>query len=152
MEEGRHVTSFSVIINVSPSWFPDQQLPPMPEYVELVSSCRLAKHWFDTVKDKSDLSLKNIYIDASKAEQKSSKVHPLAKEGLPYPLAAGSKVKRGPRFAQEPVYPPINSSIIDAAFRLTGVSFNPRNVLLQFQSSSPDAEVAGEWWMQVCIL
>jgi hypothetical protein len=124
----------------------------MPEYVELVSSCRLAKHWFDSVKDKSDLTLKNIYIDASKAEQKSSKIHHLAKEGLPYPLASGSKVKRGPRFAQELVYPPINSSITDAAFCLTGVAFNPRNVILRFQSFSLDTEVAGEWWMQVHIL
>ncbi|KIJ99464.1 hypothetical protein K443DRAFT_8420 [Laccaria amethystina LaAM-08-1] len=91
----------------------------MPEYVELVSSCQLAKHWFDHVKDKSDLCLKNIYINTSKAEEKSSKIHPLAKEGLPYPLAAGSKVKRGPRLAQEAV------SITDATFHLTGVTFDP---------------------------
>jgi hypothetical protein len=97
----------------------------MPEYVELVSSCQLAKHWFDNVKDKSDLCLKNIYINTSKAEEKSSKIHPLAKEGLPYPLAAGSKVERRPRLAQEAVYPPINSSITDAAFHLTGVTFDP---------------------------
>ncbi|KAF4606217.1 hypothetical protein EYR38_000266 [Pleurotus pulmonarius] len=112
----------------------------------------LARHWFDTKKNTSKLLLRNIYIDATKSEQQRSQAHPLAKQGLPYPLAPGSKVKRGPRFAQGLVYPPMACSIPDAAFRLVGVHFNPRNVLLQFNSSSLHEETAGQWWMQVQML
>ncbi len=121
----------------------------MPEYVEALSSCLLAQHWFNSVKNSSPLLLKAMYADATLDEQRKSK-DPLVKMGLPYPLAPDSKVKRGPRLAQNPIYPPISCSVQDAAFQLKDVVFNPRSVLLLLESSSSDPAVAGTWWMQVC--
>ncbi|KAF4586208.1 hypothetical protein EYR38_010482 [Pleurotus pulmonarius] len=123
----------------------------MPEYVEALSSCLLAQHWFNSVKNSSPLLLKAMYADATLDEQRKSN-DPLVKMGLPYPLAPDSKVKRGPRLAQNPIYPPISCSVQDAAFQLKDVVFNPRSVLLLLESSSSDPAVAGMWWMQVQLL
>lgn len=116
----------------------------MPEYTELVSSCMLARHWFDSVRGRDfDFQLDNIMIDATTKEQKAAieaKEDSNVAKGLPYNIEPGCTVRRGQNGSQGPVYPPPLGQIpISAAnIELVHIEFNPRNVILEMLCDEMD--------------
>lgn len=127
----------------------------MPEYAELVSSTLIARNWFQSVKSKpnyQDLKLQDIYVDATQKErdaesalENDASANPNILAGLPYALQPNSKIRRGPKSAQAPVYPPtIAGPIIEAHLTLKDIHFNPRNIIIEMVSKAN-----GPLWLQV---
>ncbi|KAF9487220.1 hypothetical protein BDN71DRAFT_1437013 [Pleurotus eryngii] len=99
----------------------------MPEYAKLYASYWLANHFICSVQPV-------IIIDATDLEQAHSSSNSLACNGFPYPLAQ-----------EDNIYPSISCNIPDTHLKL-------EDPILCFTSSSENASIAGEWWMQVQML
>ncbi|KAF9486912.1 hypothetical protein BDN71DRAFT_1553085 [Pleurotus eryngii] len=124
----------------------------MPEYIELYASYWLVNHFIHSVQPECHLVLRAIIIDATDPEQACSPSHLLVCKGFPYPFAQGAKVPQGSRGSQNNIYPPISCNIPDTHLKLKDMHFHSRSLILHFTSSSEDASVTREWWMQVQML
>jgi hypothetical protein len=88
----------------------------------------------------------NIWADATGPEAARALRGTPPSLGFPYPLDDKSKIKRGQRMSQKPVYPSAFAGsghpISFYKLKLQGVEFNSRNVILNF----------GVIWLQVSII
>ncbi|KAH9836561.1 uncharacterized protein C8Q71DRAFT_733060 [Rhodofomes roseus] len=81
----------------------------MPEYTEVFACHHTVRRWFDAVETTSEstLQLQAIWADATKKEQDRLKKDCPGKRGFVYKLGPNSKVKRGSKSAQQPIWPHI---------------------------------------------
>ncbi|KAH7919681.1 hypothetical protein BV22DRAFT_1050885 [Leucogyrophana mollusca] len=106
----------------------------MLEYCECIAANRTVEHWFSDVFGTTDLSLKGIWADATKAKRKSTK-DSQAKHCLVYLIPHTTRIKQCTNNTQKPVYPPSTWSKQSnlnplASFVLHGIHASPRNVIL----------------------
>ncbi|KAF4571731.1 hypothetical protein EYR40_008254 [Pleurotus pulmonarius] len=134
----------------------------MPEYVELLSSYLVVKHWLD---DMQKLSGKypiwrTLHVDTTIPEDDRKFAVPdvRAKDSFQIPLEAPAalalkvepsfKLRRGKSNNQTLIYPPV-PTLRASRPRLLDVQFHPRNMILHFMIELPSPQ---EFWMRVQML
>lgn len=117
----------------------------MPEYGEVVAQVFVLTSfilWMSVTTGITGLTLRNIWVDSTKAEQLSANENPtplniLQRLGLPSPLTPQSPICRGGSGSnnQPRVWPPIAASVDQLQnLVLIDVIWNPRNLILNFSS------------------
>lgn len=148
----------------------------MPEYVELLSSYLVIRHWLDSVlqeaPDEQPLWI-SLRVDSTKSEDAQREVDsemytaqatkdfsqvPLQayinatadiNTKRPFRIRRSHAIIRGTSGNQQDIYPPADLAKANLSYsrpRLLDVRFHPRNVIFQFAVERPDVH---DMWMRV---
>ncbi|KAG5222648.1 MULE domain-containing protein [Salix suchowensis] len=122
----------------------------MPEYVELLSSHLVVKHWLDDMQKLSGKTpiWRTLHVDTTIPEddRKFSAPDVRAQDSFQIPLEAPAalvlkvepsfKLRRGKTDTQTLIYPPV-PTLRESRPRLLEVQFHPRNIILRFMIELP---------------